>query len=123
MLLDESSHANLEITDRDIVQWQYFPRKETKVKSGKVWGEKKMKKKIIQVYHDASPKLDILTDFVDVHAEPQQNAQAYITWWTDWPSVLASVDKIYESSFIYHIKELSQISKSLYFKFHSIIIA
>lgn len=109
-LLDQSSYSNSEITDHDIVQWHFFPRKETKVKSGKVWG-KKLNRRGIQVHHDVSPKLDILTDFVDVHAEPQQNAQAYITWWTDWPSVLASADKTYESNFIYNIKELSQIFK------------
>lgn len=37
-----------------------------------------MKKIGIQVYHDVSPKLDILTDFVDVHADPQQNAEAHL---------------------------------------------
>lgn len=42
-------------------------------------GGKKVKKRGIQVYHDVSPKLDVLTDFVDVHGEPQQNAEAYIT--------------------------------------------
>lgn len=43
-----------------------------------MWGQK-VKKRGIQVYHDLSPKLNILTDFVDVHAEPQQNAQIGIT--------------------------------------------
>lgn len=67
---------------------------------------KKVKNKGKQIYCGVFAKMDILTDFVDVHAEPQQNAQACITWWTDWPSVLASAGKIYESCFVYHIKEL-----------------
>lgn len=40
---------------------------------------KEVKNKGKQVYCGVFAKLDILTDFVDVHAEPQQNAQACIT--------------------------------------------
>lgn len=69
----ECSHPYLETTDCDIVQWHYFPRKETKAKLGKLW-EKIVKSRGIEVHHDVSPDLEILTDFVDVHAEQQQNA-------------------------------------------------